>query len=535
MGYNYLMTNKTTHDYFNPKSHFLQLSMNFDVGTIIPEDSKVKLVCKIIERMDLSALSCTGPKKGRKPAVDLVDFIKIILFCYSEGKFSNRKIEDFCLYDIRGRYLLSGRKAPDHSTISRFQDTLKDHMEYLLTQFVKILIEDKHVDLKSLYIDGTKIEAVANRYTFVWRKSVEKHQNRLKERIIQELDMSDESTLEDVISRVKTELNLIRNLCRKLKIEFVYGSGHRKSQEQRKYEYYSDIKGKFENYKQHLEAMGIRNNYSKTDQDATFMRMKDDHMRNGQLKPAYNIQMASSGAFIVGVMGSQQSNDLHTLKPFLEQMLPTYGDYIKNIVADAGYESVENYAYLESKGLKSYIKPSNHEIKNSSKVKNDIGRRENMQYQEQDDCYICKAGKKLVRRKDSINKTASGFEDINRVYTCIDCKGCQYSTQCIRSRSNPNPDKKTLKFSPAFEVYRRRSEVNIATEEGINERINRSIQAEGAFSKVKDGLAFDRFRHKGMKKIVADMIMVAMGINLNKLHSKILNNQIGVIVYKKAA
>lgn len=529
------MTKQLTYTDFTPKAQFFQLSMSFNVGTLIPEDSKVRLACKIVERMDLSALSCTGPKKGRQPAVDLVDFIKIILFCNSEGKFSNRKIEDFCLYDIRGHYLLGGRKAPDHTTICRFQNMLKDHMDDLLTQFVEILVEDEHVDLKSLYIDGTKIEAVANRYTFVWRKSVDKYQSKLKERMIKELSMPEDSTLKEVISRVYTEFNSIRNICSKLKIEFVHGIGRRKTQEQRNYEYYQDVKEKFEAYQQHLEAMGGRNSYSKTDHEATFMRMKDDHMRNGQLKPAYNIQMASSGAFIVGVMGSQYANDLHTLKPFLKQMLPAYGDRVKNIVADAGYESAENYTYLESKGLKAYIKPSNHETKGTKKVKEDIGRRENMQYIEHEDAYICKAGKKLVRGKDSIKKTVSGFEDINRIYTCFDCKGCQYSSQCIKSRRNPDPEKKSLKFSPAFETYRKQSAANIATEDGINERLNRSIQAEGAFSKVKDGLAYDRFRRRGMKKIVADMIMVAMGINLNKLHSKIQNNQTGIIEYKKVA
>ena len=319
MSYNYFMTNNLTHINFNPKAQFIQLSMNFNVCTLIREDSKVKLACKIVERMDLSELSCTGPKKGRKPAVDLVDFIKIILFCNSEGKFSNRKIEDFCLYDIRGHYLLGGRKAPDHSTICRFQNMLKDHMDDLLTQFAEILVEDEHVDLKSLYIDGTKIEAVANRYTFVWRKSVEKYQSKLKERMIKEFGMPEDSTLKEVISMVYNEFNSIRNTCSKFKIEFVHGSGHRKTQEQRIYEYYLDVKEKFETYQQHLEAMGGKNSYSKTDQDATFMRMKDDHMRNGQLKPAYNIQMASCGAFIVGVMGSQYANDLHTLKPFLKQ------------------------------------------------------------------------------------------------------------------------------------------------------------------------------------------------------------------------
>ena len=516
------MTNKITYPNFNRNVPFLQLSMNFNVDTIIPEDNKVRLVCNIVERMDLDSLLSTYSHRGRKPALDPVTFLKIILFCFSEGIFETRRIEDFCKYDLRGRYLLGGRKAPDHSTVSRFQNLIIDYMNDLLKQFVEILLEDGHVDLKSLYIDGTKIEAIANRYTFVWRKSVEKHQNKLKEKMIEELNIPIESSLDEVISMVRIEFDNIRNKCSKMNIQFVYGSGRRKTEEQKKYEHYQEVNERFQVYKKHLEIMGDRNSYSKTDHDATFMRMKDDHMRNGQLKPAYNIQMASSGAFIVGVMGSQHPNDLNTLKPFLKQMLPSYGSYIENIVADAGYESAENYMYLKDANLNSYIKPSNYEVKNKKKVK-------------EEDVYICKAGKKLTRQKDRIKKTKSGFKDTIKVYTCYECKDCQYSSQCIKSRVNLNPDMKSIVFSPAFEEYRKESETNIATAEGINQRINRSIQAEGAFSKIKDGLGYDRYRHKSMRKIIADTIMVAMGVNLNKLHIKILKGQIDIIEYKKVA
>lgn len=529
------MRNNQTHSNFNLDVPFLQLSMNFNVDTIIPEDNKVRLVCNIVERMDLSSLSSTYSSKGRKPVLDPVTFLKVLLFCFSEGIFYTRKIEDFCNYDIRGRFLLGGRKAPDHTTICRFQNMIVDHMQDLLTQFIEILLEEGHVDLKSIYIDGTKIEAVANRYTFVWRKSVEKYQTKLKERMIKELNMPEDSSLLEVISKVNMEFNKIRNKCSKMKIQFVYGKGCRKTPQQRSYEYYQNVKEKFETYQKHLEIMGARNSYSKTDHDATFMRMKDDHMRNGQLKPAYNIQLATSGAFIVGVMGSQYANDMYTLKPFLNQMLPSYGKHIENIVADAGYESAENYAYLKSRKLNAYIKPANHETKKKKKVKEDIGRRENMHYIESEDVYICKAGKKLVRGKDRIKNTSSGFEYTIRVYTCFECKDCQYSSQCIKSRRNPNPVKKSISYSPMFEEYRKESESNLKTNEGINQRLNRSIQAEGAFSKIKDGLGYDRFRHRSMKKVVADIIMVAMGINLNKLHIKILNDQTGVIEYKKTA
>ena len=378
----------------------MQLRMQFDVGTYIPEDSKVRLVCKIVEEMKLDSVLSTYSILGRKPAVDPVTMLKILLFCYSEGIYSCRKIEDFCTYDTRAHFLLQGQKAPDHSTINRYRKMLEDFAPDLLTQFVEILIGEGHVNLKNIYIDGTKIEAVAGRYTFVWRKSVEKYQQKLKERIIKELSLPEDSSLDDVMQCVKREFNRIRNICSSNKILFVHGIGKRKTQDQRDYEYFKEVLDKLVKYQEHLRIMGNRNSYSKTDHDATFMRMKEDHMLNGQLKPAYNIQMASSGAFIVGVMGSQKSNDLHTLKPFLEQMMPRYGEYLINIVADAGYESVENYAYLNKKQLMSYIKPANFESSKKKKAKEDISKRENMTYLEKEDAYVCKNGKKLTRTKD---------------------------------------------------------------------------------------------------------------------------------------
>ena len=529
------MNKKITYNDFNPSIPALQLLMNFNVDTMIPEDGKVRLVCNIVERMNLNSVLSTYSLKGRKPVLDPITFLKVILFCYSEGIFRSRKIEDFCRYDIRGRFILGQGKAPDHSTICRFENMLTKHDAELLTEFVKLLIEDKHVDLKTLYIDGTKIESSANRYTFVWRKSVEKNWKKLNEKIICEMKLPEDSSSEKVEKSARRRFNEIRSICRNKKIEFVHGIGRRKTQEQREYEHLAEVLERIAKYKLHLRIMGDRNSYSKTDHDATFMRMKEDHMLNGQLKPGYNIQMASSGAFIVGVMGSQKANDLHTLKPFLKQLQSSYGTSIGSIVADAGYESVENYDYLEKENLTAYIKPANYELKKKRKNRNDIGRKENMTYLEERDVYVCKSGKHLVRGKDQQKKTASGFKDTIRVYTCNECVNCQYAQECIKPRRNVNPTRKNIMFSPAFERYRAESEANILTAEGINHRINRSIQAEGAFSKLKDGLNYKRFRHRTMNKVVSDLTLVAVALNINKLHSKILNNQTEIIDYKKTA
>lgn len=529
------MKKNLTYINFTQNSHTLQLKMQFDVETIIPKDSKVRLVCKIVEEMNIDSILSTYSTLGRKPAVDPIILLKILLFCYSEGIYSCRKIEDFCTYDTRAHYLLQSSKAPDHTTINRFRNTLEEFTSDLLTQFVEILVLDGHVDLKNLYIDGTKIEAVSGRYTFVWRKTVEKYQMKLVQRLIEELNLPKDSNLNEVMQSTKRHFNNIRNLCSQSNIVFVHGIGKRKTQYQRDYEYFEDAMSKLEKYEEHLKIMGNRNSYSKTDHDATFMRMKEDHMMNGQLKPAYNVQLASSGAFIVGVMGTQKSNDLHTLKPFLEQMIPSYGKHLENIVADAGYESVENYDYLNKKGLTPYIKPANYETAKSKKSKSDIGKRENMTYLENEDTYVCKIGKRLNRLKDRTKTYASGYQDTIRSYGCYECMSCQYNIECTKSKKSEGSPSKTFKYSPDFESYRRESYFNITTDEGIKQRMNRSIQAEGMFSKLKDGLKYDRFRHRGMKRIVSDLTLMSIGINLNKLHSKLIKGQKGIIEYKKLA
>lgn len=513
----------------------MQLKMNFSVDTLVPSDDKVRLVCNIVDRMDLDSILSTISRLGRKPAVDPVTMFKILVFCYSEGLVSSRNIEKFCKYDNRAHFILQGFSYPDHSTINRFRNILEEHIEGLLEQFVSILYEDKHVDLKSIYIDGTKIESFAGRYTFVWKKSILKNQEKLKEKMRTFLNLDDSSTLEDIEKEVEHRLNLIRNTCKKNHIVFVHGCGKRKTEEQKQYEHLEEASGRFSKYKRHLLIMDQRNSYSKTDHDATFMRMKDDHMRNGQLKPAYNIQVASNGAFIVGVMGSQKANDLHTFVPFMDKLQKSYKGKIENVVADSGYESEENYEYLSARGITSYIKPSNYEIKKTKKYKTNIGRKENMKYDPNEDVYICASGKKLNRLKDRRSITGSGYKITVKRYGCFDCKDCEKKDICIKSRREDGGTAKFLSFSEEFEKFRKQSEENIMSEIGIDERLNRSIQAEGVFSKLKDGLSYDRFRHRGLKKVVSDMQLMAIGMNINKLHKKIQKVQTWVIRYKKAA
>ena len=500
----------------------IQLRLNFNTEIYIQNDVKLRLVKNIIERMNLSELKKVYSSFGRKSTVNPVTMLEIIIFCYSEGIFSSREIEKSCKYDLRIRYLLDGSKAPDHSTINRFRKKILELTPDILNQMVQILIEENQIDLSSIYIDGTKIEAYANRYSFVWRGSIEKWQEKLIEKIKEELGLSKSLIPDQVLQAVTTIFKQLRKKCKQKKIKFVYGKGKRKTREQRDYELLKDWKEKLESYKKHLEIMGdYRNSYSKTDHDATFMRMKEDHMKNGQLKPAYNIQLASASGFIIGENISHHPSDMYTLKPFLMTLLENYQGKLEKIVADAGYESEENYVYLAENKLTSYIKPSNYEKLKTRKYKKEQEFRESLKYDEKQDKYISQDGKEFIRCNDRYSKRKSGYITKTKIYRCFDWNKEGQKT-------------KGIYISETFQKYREESLKNIKSDQGIEERLNRSIQAEGAFSKIKSGLNYNRFHHRGKENIISEICLLSMGLNLNKLASKIESKNLGIIKYKAA-
>lgn len=516
------VTNTSSLTNFTLVDDTIQLKLNFNTEVYIQDDIKLRLVKNIIERIDLTELRKVYSSFGRKATVNPVTMLQIIIFCYSEGIFSSRNIEKSCKYDLRIKYLLDGENPPDHSTINRFRQKIVELAPNLLNQMVQILIEEKQIDLSSIYIDGTKIEAYANRYSFVWRGSIEKWQDKLRVKIIKHFNLNKDLNPSQVLEVVKIAFNQISKECIEKKINFVHGQGKRKHQLQRNYEQLKDWKNKLETYEKHLEIMGdYRNSYSKTDHDASFMRMKEDHMKNGQLKPAYNIQLASSSGFIIGENVSHHPSDMYTLKPFLNKLLKNHPDKLNKIVADSGYESEENYVFLAENKLLSYIKPSNYEQLKTRKYKKEEEFRNSLRYDKTSDKYISKEGKEFIRCTDKYRKRKSGYTTTSKVYRCFDW--------------NKNGQKtKGIYIAEIFQKYRKESLENISSDQGIEERINRSIQAEGAFSKIKSGLNYNRFHHRGKANIISEVCLLSIALNLNKLASKIENKNLEIIKYKAA-
>lgn len=257
-------------------------------------------------------------------------------------------------------WLLEEYRAPDHTTLSRFRTgRCREAVEGLFYQFVKRLEEQEETDHGAVFIDGTKLESRAGRYTFVWRKRTEKQLSIVKEQVIRETGVSTLTALREYLEQAANE------------ISFVKGSGHRKSEGQKRWEKLRELSERWAGYEASLRVMGEqRNSYSKTDPDATFMRLKEDHMRNGRLKPAYNVQLAVNSEYITGIDVFTERNDVKTLRPFLHRLERFHQVRYKEVTADAGYESLDNYLYLASTGQMSFIKPTNYDQQKKKSLRN---------------------------------------------------------------------------------------------------------------------------------------------------------------------
>jgi len=508
-----------------------QLKLPIDYEVIIPEDESVRLLSQIVEGMDLKELYKAYSSQGRNPANDPKNLLKVMLYAYMNERYSSRKIQTSCRRDINFMWLLEGEPAPDHTTISRFRkDRLGEIIESLFYQFIKTLHEVGEVKYENVFQDGSKIEANANRYTFVWKKAIEKNEAKMHLKageMAEEINkiyftgftVAKETADEDIYKMI----TFLEQKMKERNIETVQGSGKRKSNEQKLLEVLRTYRERQEGYDHSKDILDERNSYSKTDNDATFMRMKDDHMRNGQLKPGYNVQLGVEGEYIVGAGIFSNCNDLGTLKPMLENMLHHNSEMaIKNFIADSGYESEENYTYLEEKGITYYIKPQTYEQWKKRSFKKDIGKRENMYYNAETDEYTCHNEKQLKPIKTSKRKSSTGYESEITIYECEDCSGCPLKAKCTKAKGN-----RQLQVSKAFIEKRERSLENITSEKGVLLRVNRSIQSEGTFGVLKQDMQFTRFLTRGIQNVKTETLLLCIGYNINKLHSKIQSGRCG--------
>ena len=454
----------------------------------------------------------------RKSQVEPRILFEILVCAYMLGVYTSRGIERLCRENVQFILILDRHAAPDHCTISRFRSgkQTQEAIEELFYQYTAILEEEGFTNHEEVFIDGTKLESRANRYSFVWKKTVEKQLAKIKEQAKAEMGLQEGYVTRN---RLREEANRLNEQIEAEGIVVQRGRGHHKPEIVRRRDNLNGLLERWDGYEEKKRILGDgRNSYSKTDPDATFMHMKDDHMRNGQLKPGYNVQFAVNSEFITGIGVYSNRTDYGTLPQFLERLNRQHGKRYRRVVADSGYESLSNYRYLDAHGQEAYIKPQNYESRKTKKFREQIGRAENMAYYEPKDYFVCKNERILERVRTAEEKTKDGTVREAAHYRCEDCRSCPYRAACCKAKDPEKPKEIVICWEQA--AYREASLERISSEEGKLLRVNRSIQVEGAFGELKRNRGFTRFLTCGVRNVTTELYLHAMAQNILKYLAK---------------
>ena len=480
---------------------------------LVPENHMVRVVDAVIDRLDISDILSTY-RGGGNSAFNPKMMLKVLVFAYLSNVYSSRRIEELLKRDIYFMWL-AGMKRPDFRTINYYRGKrLKEGFDTVFTQVVRLLHEEGFVSLKVQYIDGTKIESVANKYTFVWRGSVEKYDARLKaktEALLRQIEQN--HAIEDKENPVPEELTAEEVTKRVERIkEKVDADNLGKEERKALKQIETDSVPRMNRYREQLETMGSRNSYSKTDPDATFMRMKEDAMLNGQLKPGYNVQISTENQFITNFGIYQRPTDTLTMISYLESFKARYGMQSEEIVADSGYGSEENYEYMFSNGMTPYVKYNMFHVEQRRGYRNNPFRVSNLFYNPDDDFYVCPMGQKLKFIRQEKRYTASGYQQTVSVYRACRCEGCPLRGQCHKSKRD-----RQIEVNHTLDDYKARARELLTSEQGIKHRSNRPIEPEAVFGQIKECGRFRRLRLKGLTGAKIDFGLKALAHNLRKL------------------
>lgn len=516
------MKNLTT-NYFSPKQGIMPMYISDFLDICDP----VLTFDEFMEGIDLKKyLNAIPVHENGRIRYNPVNMLKTVLFGFmTSGYMSLRELEDSCRVNIRFMYLMDNER-PSYRTFGYFiNEVLADSIEDIFSDINKKIFEEENVDLNHLYIDGSKFEANANKYSWVWKKATEKSRYRLYEKITSLFTEINESLIWSGL-KIATNTEYVPEGLKEVLLKyaavweintdhFTYGKGHRKTLQQRQYEKLQGYIQKLEEYTEKISVCGPdRNSYSKTDHSATFMRIKTDYMGNDQLLPAYNVQVGVADEYIAVVDVNQYRSDMDCFIPLMEQFYRTYGFYPEYPTGDAGYGSYTNYIYCEQRGMKKYMKFPMFKKETEDKTYRDNPFRAVNFDIEKDGTLRCPNGKTFhLAYRQAVRGNQYGRQE--EVYVCEDCSRCPYAEQCKKTDKN-----RTVRINRELTAIHQEVIQNLESIHGALLRMNRSIQAEGVFGIMKHDRWYKRIVRKGIKSVRLELFLVSIGQNLYKYHNK---------------
>ena len=482
------------------------------LGDLVPQTHPARIVSRVIDHLDISSIE-SKYKGGGTSCYNPRMLIKVLVYSYMCNTFSGRKIERQLKENIIYMWL-SGYSTPDFRTLNLFRSQrLNGDFESIFAQVVELIHREGLVTLDVQYIDGTKIESVANKYTFVWKGAVDTYDERLKTKVDAVLRQAEKviSSDEDQIGTT-TGMNVeefqrrIDNIVEK--IEKVPSEMQKEIKKISK-----ESLPKMKEYERHKEILQERGSYSKTDQDATFMRMKEDYMGNGQLKPGYNVQISTENQYITNYGIYQKPGDTTTLIDYLESFNRKYHRQSNEIVADSGYGSEQNYDYMLDNKIIPYVKYNyfHMDIRKERKRPSDAYKLTLPYYNSDEDYFVCSMGQHMTYIGNRSRKSETGHVGEYRKYMAQDCSKCPIKGVCTKAKGNRI-------YEVNLNLMKQKKLVRelLTSERGLEHRSKRPIEPEAVFGQIKYNSGFKRFRLKSIPKVSVEFGLIALAHNLRK-------------------
>lgn len=485
---------------------------------MIESSHPVRIVNQVIESLDLDNL-IKKYKGGGTSSYNPKMMLKVIVFGYLSNLYSSRKIAQALHRDIYFMWL-SAMSHPDHNTINRFRsERLNGVLKEIFSQVVLLLVDSGVISMNEVFLDGTKIEANANRYTFVWAKSIKTNKEKIKKQIKELWAYAESVAKEELENNEPEHFEKIDEEQVRKTIETIDKALKGKDIDKKVKDKLSRVRKKWpeilKKYEEQGKLLGGRNSYSKTDPDATFFRMKEDHLGNGQLKPAYNVQISTENQFIIGYTEHQLAADTTALKDHMESLRQQYDRDPGAVVTDSGYGSEENYEYLEKNCIQAYVKYNNFHKEQSKKWKENPYRTENLIYNQDEDFYLCPQGKKLSFIDEVKRTNDNGYEQTIRVYRSQECDACPVRNLCFKAKGD-----RRIEINRKLLEYKRKARELLTSEKGIEYRRQRPVDVESVFGIIKHNKNYRKFLTRSLEKTQIEFGLIALSHNLAKLAAR---------------
>lgn len=476
----------------------------------IGENDPVRLVNQVVDELDLTAI-IQSYKGGGTSSFCPRMMIKVLFYAYMRNIYSCRKIEAALSENVHFLWL-SGKQFPDFRTINDFRSKrLRNQINTIFGKVVVMLVELGYVSLDVQYIDGTKIESASNRYTFVWRKSVERNKSKLETKIRNIIKQIEKGIKEDNRAADETPTP-INSKELKEKIKELNADQNRDREEAKQIKELIKHQAKLQEYEQHLDTLGQRNSYSKTDPDATFMRMKEDHMGNGQLKPAYNVQISTENQFITNFGIYQNPGDTSTFIDYLDSFEEKYDRQSSEVVADSGYGSEQNYDHMETKGIDNFVKFNYFHKEQKNSFKNNPFLPDNLFYNQQGNFYVCPMGQRMEFVGINHRISERGYHSEVSYYQAKRCDGCPLRGSCYKAEGN-----RKIEINHNLQRHKEIARENLTSERGLMHRSRRPIEPEAVFGQIKANRKFNRFRLRGLEGVAVEFGLISIALNISKM------------------